>query len=40
VSNGSGDLSCHDGTMSAPTGDGLGITVDTDSLGEPLFTVT
>ena len=40
VSNGSGDLSCHDGRMSAPTGPGLGITVDTDSLGEPLFTVT
>jgi L-alanine-DL-glutamate epimerase-like enolase superfamily enzyme len=40
VANGTGDLTCCDGTMSAPTGPGLGITVDLDALGEPLFTVT
>ena len=39
VSNGTGDLSCCDGSMSAPTAPGLGITVDSDALGEPLFTV-
>jgi cis-L-3-hydroxyproline dehydratase len=39
VANGTGDLSCHDGRMKAPTEPGLGITVDLDSLGNPLFTV-
>lgn len=39
VANGIGDLSCRDGRMSAPTSPGLGITVDVDGLGEPLFTV-
>jgi L-alanine-DL-glutamate epimerase-like enolase superfamily enzyme len=40
VGNGSGDLVCQDGTMSAPTGPGLGIAVDRDALGDPLFIVS
>jgi L-alanine-DL-glutamate epimerase-like enolase superfamily enzyme len=40
VANGSGDLSCRDGKMTAPTGPGLGISVAVDSLGEPLYVVT
>ena len=39
VANGTGDLECHGGTMTAPTGPGLGIEVDVDALGAPLFTV-
>jgi L-alanine-DL-glutamate epimerase-like enolase superfamily enzyme len=39
VANGTADLVCHDGRMTAPTGPGLGITVDPGLLGEPLFTV-
>jgi L-alanine-DL-glutamate epimerase-like enolase superfamily enzyme len=39
VGNGTGDLVCDDGSMSAPTAPGLGITVDLDALGEPLFVV-
>jgi len=39
VGNGTGDLLCEDGTMSAPTGPGLGITVDLDALGDPMFVV-
>ena len=38
VSNATGDLHCRDGAMSAPRSPGLGITVDVDELGEPLFT--
>lgn len=33
------DIVCADGTMTAPTGHGLGVTVDVDALGEPLFVV-
>jgi L-alanine-DL-glutamate epimerase-like enolase superfamily enzyme len=40
VANGTGDLCCGDGRMSAPTAPGLGIAVDVDRLGAPLFTVT
>jgi L-alanine-DL-glutamate epimerase-like enolase superfamily enzyme len=39
VGNGTGDLVCTDGAMSAPTGPGLGIAVDLDALGDPLFVV-
>jgi L-alanine-DL-glutamate epimerase-like enolase superfamily enzyme len=39
VANGTGDLECHGGTMTAPTGPGLGIDVDVGALGTPLFTV-
>jgi L-alanine-DL-glutamate epimerase-like enolase superfamily enzyme len=39
VANGTGDLVCKDGAMTAPTGPGLGIAVDLDALGEPLFVV-
>jgi len=40
VANGTGDLCCHDGRMSAPTRPGLGIDVDAEALGAPLFAVT
>ena len=40
VANGSGDLSCRDGRMTAPTTPGLGITVDVAALGAPLFMAT
>jgi L-alanine-DL-glutamate epimerase-like enolase superfamily enzyme len=39
VANGTGDLVCRDGRMTAPTGPGLGIEVDVDQLGHPLFTL-
>jgi cis-L-3-hydroxyproline dehydratase len=39
VGNGRGDLTCEDGAMRAPTAPGLGIAVDQDALGAPLFTV-
>lgn len=37
VANGTGDLLCEGGTMSAPTGPGLGIDVHQQALGQPLF---
>jgi L-alanine-DL-glutamate epimerase-like enolase superfamily enzyme len=37
AANGTGDLLCEGGTMSAPTGPGLGIDVDLHVLGQPLF---
>jgi L-alanine-DL-glutamate epimerase-like enolase superfamily enzyme len=40
VANGTGDLCCENGRMTAPAQPGLGITVDADVLGAPLFTVT
>jgi L-alanine-DL-glutamate epimerase-like enolase superfamily enzyme len=39
VANGTGDLLCEGGTMSAPTGPGLGIDVHQHALGEPVFVV-
>jgi hypothetical protein len=39
VANGTGDLVCNNGTMTAPSGPGLGIAVDLDALGGPLFVV-
>ena len=40
VSNGTGDLCCLDGRMTTPTSPGLGIDVETERLGAPLFSVT
>jgi cis-L-3-hydroxyproline dehydratase len=37
VANGRSDLQCVDGTMTAPSDPGLGVEVDEDSLGAPLF---
>ncbi|MCU1391808.1 MAG: mandelate racemase [Ilumatobacteraceae bacterium] len=39
VSNGSADLRCVDGTMTAPQSPGLGVEVDLAALGEPLLVV-
>lgn len=33
------DIVCADGTMTAPTGPGLGVAVDVDALGDPLFVI-
>lgn len=39
ASNAVTDIVCNGGTMTAPTGHGLGVAVDVDSLGDPLFEV-
>lgn len=39
VSNGSADLRCENGTMTAPEAAGLGVDVDVGALGEPLLVV-
>jgi cis-L-3-hydroxyproline dehydratase len=39
VSNGASDIRCEKGTMTPPTGIGLGVDVDVAALGEPLLVV-
>lgn len=39
VANAEGDLVCHEGSMNAPSGKGLGLAVNPDQFGEPILSV-